>query len=217
MNCQRRSLMQLGVWPLEGVSVTLLIPTHLVMRSRIRSEATESLRYLMVACVQVPVKKFPECLPTACHYLIQLFFPHLCMCVGVLACWCVGVLVCVYWGLPLAHDQGGTNFAPCDVCGGPLLCPPSTSARVQSRYGFVELGRDMSCNCTGEVQAGTGISGWYQLSSYHALCKYENIGYLEVPDDHLYIQYVWIWIYECCFCFFAVIQLFIVHPPRELV
>ena len=56
----------------------------------------------------------------------------------------------------------------------------------------------MCSNCTGEVQAGTGISGWYQIvlrfragtSSYHALYKYENIGYAEVPEDHLYNTYV---------------------------
>ena len=35
------------------------------------------------------------------------------------------------------------DFGPEDVCGGPLFCPPVTSARVQSRFEFVELGGDM--------------------------------------------------------------------------
>ena len=54
----------------------------------------------------------------------------------------------VHRGLALSHHQRGTNFAPCDVCGGPYQCTPSTSARVQNRFEFVELGRDVSSNCT---------------------------------------------------------------------
>ena len=50
-----------------------------------------------------------------------------------------------------------------DVCRGPLFGPPFNSARVQSRFEFVELGGDMCFNCQGVVQAGTGSSGWYQL------------------------------------------------------
>ena len=42
--------------------------------------------YLMVSCGQVPVRKFPERLPTRCLYLIKLVFPPWCV------CWCV--LVC---------------------------------------------------------------------------------------------------------------------------
>ena len=69
-----------------------------------------------------------------------------CTCVGVLVYWCIGL--CVHWGLALSHHQRGTDFAPCDVCGSPYLCPPSTSARVRNRFEFVELGRDTSSNCT---------------------------------------------------------------------
>ena len=43
----------------------------------------------------------------------------------------------------------------------------------------------MCSNCTGDVKAGTGISGWYQLL-VPRIYKYENIGYVEVPEDHLY-------------------------------
>ena len=61
-------------------------------------------------------------------------------------------------------------------CGGSYLAAPPTSARVQNRVEFVELARDMSSNCTGDVQAGTGISRWCQLSgcgtsSYHVTCS----------------------------------------------
>ena len=40
-----------------------------------------------------------------------------------------------------------------------------------------------------EFQADT--SSYFQVgtSSYHALYKYENIGYVEVPEDHLYNTY----------------------------
>ena len=101
--------------------------------------------------------------------------------------------MCVHWGLSLAHHQRPTDFDRVHVCGGPLFWPPSTSACVQNRSEFVELGGDMCLiNCTGEVQAGTGISGWYQLvlscwhQLDHALYKYENIKYVEVPEDHIY-------------------------------
>ena len=52
---------------------------------------------------------------------------------------------------------------PGSICVGPLFAPPSTSARVQSRFEFVKLGGDMCSNYQGEVHAGTGITGWYQL------------------------------------------------------
>ena len=92
----------------------------------------------MVACVQVRVRKFPERLPMALLYLTTLFFPWLS--VRPL------VRLCVHSGLSLAHHQRGTDFVPCDVYEGPLLCPPSTSARVQNRFEFVERDRDMSSN-----------------------------------------------------------------------
>ena len=48
-----------------------------------------------------------------------------------------------------------------------------------------------------EFQAGT--SSYFQAgtSSYHELLKYENIGYLEVPDDHLYNTYEYNNAYVC--------------------
>ena len=156
MNCQRRSLTQLGIWALDGVCH----PPHPHPSSNKEPDVGAKRNvspYLTVSCAQVPVGKFQERLPTGCIYLIQLFFPPSC----VLMCWCVGS--CVRWGLAVSHPQRGTDFAPCDVRGGPFLCAPSTSARVQNRFEFVDLSLDMSSKYTGEVQARTGISGWYQL------------------------------------------------------
>ena len=51
------------------------------------------------------------------------------------------------------------GFGPGDVCGGPLLALQFTSARVQSRFEFVEVGGDTCSKCQGEVQAETPISG----------------------------------------------------------
>ena len=122
----------------------------------------------MVACVQVPVRKFPERLPTACLYLIYLLFIPLCVHWGLSLAhhrkrYSFFVPLCVHWGLSLAHHRNTIDFDPGDVCGGPLFCNPSTFARVQNRFGFVDLGGDMCFSCTGEVQGGTEISGWYQL------------------------------------------------------
>ena len=49
------------------------------MRSRRWSEATTSLGYLTVVCVQVPVRKIPERLPTAWGYLIIILTPPVCV------------------------------------------------------------------------------------------------------------------------------------------
>ena len=83
-NRQRSSLTQLGVWPLEGVC-------HAPHSQPSSNEEENSERsgevspYLMVACVQVPVRTFPERLPTACLYLIRLLFIPLCVLVYVYA------------------------------------------------------------------------------------------------------------------------------------
>ena len=55
---------------------------HIIMRSRRRSEATTSIRYLTVSCTHVPVRKFTERLPTACPYLIKSLFPPWCVCIS---------------------------------------------------------------------------------------------------------------------------------------
>ena len=55
--------------------------------------------------------------------------------------------------------KSATDFDPDGVFGGPLLVPPSTSARVQSRVEFVELGRGVCSTCQGEVPGVTGITG----------------------------------------------------------
>ena len=126
----------------------------------------------------MPVGKFLERLPTGCIYLIQLLFPPSC----VLVCWCVGL--CVHWGLAVSNHQRGTDFAPCDVSGGPYLRAPSRSARVRNRFAFVVLGVICPPIARGkfkpelEFQAGT--------SSFHARTIYDNIGYVDLPEDHMY-------------------------------
>ena len=41
-----------------------------------------------------------------------------------------------------------------------------------------------------ELVFRAGISSYFWTSSYHALYKYENIGYAEVPEDRLYNTHV---------------------------
>ena len=83
----------------------------------------------MVACVQVPVRKFRERLPTAWPDLSKLFL--------------LPSSVCALSFLSLSRHQSTTDVDPEGVCGGPLFAPPFTSARVQRRLEFVELGGDI--------------------------------------------------------------------------
>ena len=73
--------------------------------------------------------------------------------------------------------------------GPPLFAPPSTSARAQSRFEFVEIGRGMFFNYQGEVQAITRIIGCSHLvprAIYEStVYMYENIEYVQVPEDPL--------------------------------
>ena len=52
----------------------------MIMRSQTSERATTSLRYLMVACMQVLVRKFRERLTRARASLIQLFLIMMLMC-----------------------------------------------------------------------------------------------------------------------------------------
>ena len=61
----------------------------------------------------------------------------------------------------IERHRKSTDFGREGGCVGPDLEAPPTSARVQNRVEFVELARDMSSNCTGEVQARRGVSCWY--------------------------------------------------------
>ena len=112
--------------------------------------------YLMVACVQVPVRKFPERLCTAWRYFKKCsFFPCVCTCAFMYLC----IGVSVHLALSFERHQRATDLDPGGICGGPLFAPPSTSARVQSRCEFVDLGGDQCSNYQGEVPAGTGTTG----------------------------------------------------------
>ena len=91
--------------------------------------------------------------------------------------------VCVHWPLCLARHQSTTGCESDGICGGPLFAPRSTSARVQSRVEFVELGGGMCSNYQGEIPGVTGITGWYQVpDTIHesTVYMYENIWYVQV-------------------------------------
>ena len=100
-------------------------------------------------------------------------------------------LVCLHWRLSLERHQSATDFDPEGVCGGPLFAPPFISASVRNRFEFVELGGDnhMYSNYQGEVPAGTGITGWYNLVPHpiyeRTVYMYETIGYIRAPELHL--------------------------------
>ena len=84
----------------------------------------------MVACVQVPVRKFPR-FAHSVELLKTLFLLPL----------------CVHWRLSLERYQRATDFDPGGICGGPLFAPPF--ALLESKaviIEFVELG-DKYCNC----------------------------------------------------------------------
>ena len=115
----------------------------------------------------------------------------------------VRVVVCLHWGLALSHHQRGTDFDRGDVCGSPLIYQPSTSARVQNRFEFVELGGDMSSNCTRrhwyyrlvrQQARGTRYQVPGTIYESTASYTYENMGYVQ---HHLYVTYWYhVWIYE---------------------
>ena len=72
--------------------------------------------------------------------------------------------MCVHCDLSLERDQSTTDFETDGVCRGLLFTPPSTSARVQSRVEFAELGGGISSIYQVVVPGATGITGWYQVS-----------------------------------------------------
>ena len=66
-----------------------------------------------------------------------------------------------------------------------------------------------------KFQAGT-ISYFYfqaSTSSYHALHKYDNIEYLEVPEDHLYTTSESLMLFVLLFCSYSVI--YSTPPPKS--
>ena len=79
--------------------------------------------------------------------------------VCVLVCWCIGL--CVHRRWSIERDRKSMDFGRERGCVGPCLAALHTSTRVQNRVEFVDLARDVSSNCTGEVQARTRTSPWY--------------------------------------------------------
>ena len=114
--------------------------------------------------------------------------------------------------------------------GPPLFAPPSTSARAQSRFEFVEIGRGMFFNYQGEVQAITRIIGCSHLvprAIYEStVYMYENIEYVQVPEDPLcntygymnayvpFVTYVWRTWENICIYLVAMILYAFLHLLR---
>ena len=74
---------------------------------------------------------------------------------------CLSVRLCVPRRWSIERHRKSMDFGRERGCRGPYFAAPPTSDRVQNRVEFVELVRDMSSNCTEEVQARTRISRWY--------------------------------------------------------
>ena len=82
------------------------------------------------------------------------------LCVGVR----IGVWVRRRWSIERHRKM--MDLGREDGCGGPYLAAPPTSTRVQNRFGFVWLAREMSFNARGkftlelQFQAGTSDDSW---------------------------------------------------------
>ena len=124
--------------------------------------------YLTVSCTHVPVTNFPECLPTASVYLIQIFFPPWCLyCVY----WCVGASTLVHQMQPKEHGfrPRGRLWRP--VFSGTTL--PASKTVLNSSSLLVI--------CLLIAPGVTGITGCYDRRLVVAEVPpytFENIGYL---------------------------------------
>ena len=137
----------------------------------------------MVICTHVLMRKFSERLPTACAYVIKSFFSPWCVCIGV---W-------VHRRWSTKRHRNSMDFCNEGGCIGPYLAAQPTSARVQNRVEFVELPRDMTPNCTAEIQAGTGISRWYH--SFQAVVT-AHVREYRIRRDARGSPVHYLWIYE---------------------
>ena len=90
---------------------------------------------------------------------------------------------------------------------------PASKTVLSSRSLVVICALTARATFKPQLEFSGGISFQAGTSSYHVLYKYDNIESLEVPEDHLYNTYESLKLF---FCFFAVIQLFIVHPPQRV-
>ena len=126
-------------------------PPFLVMRSQTLLRRDNVSVILTARCVHVPVRKLQPTFADSVGLFNVIVVSSL-----------VWLGVGVYWfvcasTLSIERRRKSMNFGRESGCGGPYLAAPPTSARVQSRFEFV---RGI---CTGELQARTAISGWYQV------------------------------------------------------
>ena len=137
----------------------------LLMRSRRWSGAKRSdiSPYLTVSRENDHVRKFQERLRTACLNLMKLFLLPL------------SVPRCVRRRWSNERHRKSMDFGRERGCGGPYFAAPHARLCPRpKRFEFVELARDISSNCTVEVQARTGISRWYhsfQAVVYTTSCQ----------------------------------------------
>ena len=102
--------------------------------------------------------------------------------------WFVGVFKCVHRRWSIERHRKSMNFGREAGCVGPYLCAPPTCARVQSRFEFVELAREMCSICTRSHWEYRLLREQARGTRCQALYKLDNIGYwyVEVPEDHLF-------------------------------
>ena len=142
--------------------------------------------YLMVACAQVPVRKFKERLPTACIYLIKLFLLPLCICLRI--------------EVSPSHT---TNPEPISTLVKSVEAPyfalhprlPASKTVLSSWSLAVICALIARGKFKPELEFQAGTSAYFHFragtSSYYALYKHENIGYAEVPEDNLCNTYAY--------------------------
>ena len=168
------------------------------MRRQTSERSDDISPYLMVACVQVAVRKFPERLPTAWAYLIKLFFLSLC----IRVCWCVYALRFI----PNATNAQliSTLAASVEASYLHLHSPLLASKAVLSSWSLVVI--NMCSTCQGEVPAETGITGWYQLVPrpiyvrvYFGMKRYQVHLYHTHEYINAYVPFV-TYVWRTCFC-----------------
>ena len=156
--------------------VGCILILDLIIRSQTSSRSDDVSPYIMVSCAAGAREKRPRTFAHRVPLFNEVVLTSLvCWFVCCFVSWFVGggIGVWLHRRWSIERHRKSMDFSGEGGCGGPYLCAPSTSARVQSRFEFVELTRDMSSNCTGEnkreleFHAGTSFQAVVYTSSYH--------------------------------------------------
>ena len=116
------------------------------------------------------MRKFPERLPTAWLHFIKLLFLPLCI------CQCIELCPSNATNAQLILTLAASVEALYLHLHRPLL--PSKGV-----FEFVELGGDITCALITREKLQADLEVQVGTSSYHALCTYEYIRYVEVPGS----------------------------------